>query len=174
MKVIIASKNPVKINCVKIGFEKMLLNQDFEFEGISAPSDISDQPMTDQESLLGAKNRANNAMNLMPQADYWVGVEGGVQKVKSEMQCFAWVFIKSKNNEGKARSGTFYLPKKVVELVEQDKELGEADDIVFGRINSKQQNGAVGLLTGDVIDRVELYVQAVVLALIPFKNKDLY
>ena len=30
---------------------------------------------------------------------------------------------------------------------------GEAADIVFGRTNSKQENGAVGLLTGDALER---------------------
>ena len=53
-------------------------------------------------------------------------------------------------------------------------ELGEADDIVFGQSNSKQKSGAVGLLTGDIIDRKSLYEEAVVLALIPFKNEELY
>ena len=52
-------------------------------------------------------------------------------------------------------------------------ELGHADDQVFGRSNSKQQNGSVGLLTGDVVDRTAYYVQAVILALIPFKNPTL-
>jgi len=58
--------------------------------------------------------------------------------------------------------------------VRQGKELGEADDLVFAKENSKQDNGAVGLLTGNVIDRTALYQQAVVLALIPFKNPHLY
>jgi len=53
-------------------------------------------------------------------------------------------------------------------------ELGEADDRVFERSNSKQTNGAIGLLTGNVIDRTTLYAPAVVFALIPFKNPELY
>jgi non-canonical (house-cleaning) NTP pyrophosphatase len=58
--------------------------------------------------------------------------------------------------------------------VRQGKELGEADDQVFGRHNSKQQEGAIGLLTGRVIDRTALYEEAVVMALIPFKNPTLF
>jgi non-canonical (house-cleaning) NTP pyrophosphatase len=41
-------------------------------------------------------------------------------------------------------------------LVESGKELGDADDIVFGKSNSKQQNGAVGILTHDIITRTAL------------------
>ena len=74
----------------------------------------------------------------------------------------------------KARTGTFFLPNELVKLIKDGKELGEADDIVFKRSNSKQENGAVGILTGDVIDRTKYYTEAVVLSLIPFKNIDLY
>jgi len=53
-------------------------------------------------------------------------------------------------------------------------ELGHADDMVFKRDNSKQKNGAVGILTHDLIDRASYYEQALILALIPFINKDIY
>ena len=91
------------------------------------------------------------------------------------MEAFAWVVVKTKENRfGKGRTGTFFLPPRVAELIKQGKELGDADDIVFGRTNSKQENGAVGILTDNVVDRAKYYTEAVVLALIPFKNKQLY
>ncbi len=70
--------------------------------------------------------------------------------------------------------GIFTLPEAVAALIRQGQELGAADDLVFGRVNSKQEQGAVGLLTGGVVDRTQLYAQAVVLALIPFKHRGLY
>ena len=109
-----------------------------------------------------------------PNADYWIGIEGGVQPIGQEMAAFAWIVVRSKEMIGKGRTGTFFLPPAVVELIRQGKELGEADDIVFGRSNSKQDNGAVGLLTDNVIDRAQLYEHAMILALIPFKNEALY
>ena len=45
---------------------------------------------------------------------------------------------------------------------------------MFNRSNSKQDVGAVGILTGNVIERVSLYEHAVILALVPFKNQALY
>lgn len=53
-------------------------------------------------------------------------------------------------------------------------ELGNADDLVFGCKNSKQKDGAVGLLTENAIDRTALYEQGVIMAFIPFKNDTLY
>jgi len=173
-KVIIASKNPVKINAVKIGFEKMFPLEKFKFKGISVPSNVNNQPKNDKETMLGGINRANNAKNNFPNANYWVGIEGGIEEIDNEMTVFAWIIIKSKNNEGKAKTGTFFLPKKIIELIKAGEELGKADDIVFGHINSKQKNGAVGILTGNIITRTNYYTEAIILALIPFKNPKIY
>ena len=173
-KVIIASKNPVKIQAVKNGFEKMFPNQEFEFIGISVPSNVANQPFGNKETFVGAKNRADNASGEIKDGDFYVGVEGGVEQVENEMEAFAWVVVKSAEKYGKSRTGTFFLPKKVAEIIRGGKELGEADDIVFKRNNSKQENGAVGILTGDAIDRTKYYMEAVILSLIPFKNGDLY
>ena len=173
-KIIIASKNPVKINAVKIGFEKVFPDDDFEFEGISVLSDISEQPKDNQETMLGALNRANNASSVAFRADYWVGIEGGIQKYGKEMESFSWIVIKSDKMIGKAKTGTYFLPFEIVKMINNGKELGQAIDIVFGQTNLKQKGGAVGLLTDNIVDRTSSYSEAVVLALIPFKNPKLY
>lgn len=173
-KIIVGSKNPIKINSVKLGYQKVFSNLEFELEGVSVPSDVSDQPMSNQETLDGALNRATHAKNDFPDAKFWVGIEGGIERMGEEMMAFAWIVILSRDRKGKARTGTFFLPPKVVELINQGKELGEADDIVFGQSNSKQKNGAVGILTNNIIDRTQFYVEAMVLALIPFLNEDIY
>ena len=173
-KVIVASLNPVKIKAVENGFQKMLPDLKFEFVGLSVPSGVSDQPMSDEETFIGAENRTNKAIEISNDADFYVGIEGGIEIVKEEMQAFAWIVIKSADRTGKSRTSTFVLPKKVNELVKKGEELGVANDIIFNKNNSKQKSGAVGILTNDVINRTSYYTEAVVLALIPFKNPDLY
>ncbi len=173
-KVIVASKNPVKINAVSNAFKKMFPIESFDVEGVSIASGVNKQPQNDSETFQGALNRIEN-VSKTTDADFWVGIEGGIEEKNSEMEAFAWVVIKDKNGRlGKGRTGTFFLPPKIAELIRQGKELGEADDIVFGRTNSKQENGAVGILTDNVVDRTKYYTEAVVLALIPFKNSQLY
>ncbi len=174
-KIIVASKNPVKINATLNAFQKMFPGEDYEIEGISVPSGVDDQPFNDHDTFQGAWNRMENAYRAFTNADYWVGIEGGIEEKGAEMEAYAWVVVKSSTDKiGKGRTGTFFLPKQVAELVRGGKELGDADDIVFGKTNSKQENGAVGILTGDVVDRTKYYEEAVVLALIPFKNELLY
>lgn len=174
-KIIVASNNPVKIKTTEMGFTKMFPSEVFRVEGFSAKSDVSDQPMSEKETLQGAINRANNVAKLAPIADYWVGIEGGLEQIDDGMEVFAWIVVVSKHGTiGKGRTGSFFLPKKIVKLIKEGVELGEADDIVFGTTNSKQANGSVGILTGDVLTRVTLYEQAVILALIPFNNPNLF
>ncbi len=174
-KLVVASKNPVKIAAVREGFARMFPAETFLLDGVSVLSGVSDQPMSDAETLEGAWNRAHRAASAAPDTDFWIGIEGGVEDKAGELEAFAWVVIKSREGKiGKGRSSAFFLPQKVAELIRQGKELGEADDIVFARTNSKQENGAVGLLTRNAIDRTHYYTDAVILALIPFANPDLY
>ncbi len=172
--VVVASKNPVKIQSVQIAFHRLFSDQPFKFEGVDVPSGVSSQPMSSAETLQGAFNRLNAAAGAVPGADYWVGIEGGVEAHDDDLFAFAWVLVRSGDRWGKSRTGSFALPPQVVELIHQGMEMGDADDMVFGRSNSKQKNGAIGLLTGDVVDRTALYEQAVILALLPFKNPELY
>lgn len=172
--IVLASNNPIKVQATLGGFQKMFPDEAFRVETVSVPSGVRDQPSSDEETLQGALNRANNAARLVPTADYWAGIEGGVEETGGEMAAFAWVVVLARRLAGKGRTGAFFLPQKVADLIRHGKELGEADDMVFDRANSKQDIGAVGLLTGNVIDRMRLYEQAVILALVPFKNPKLY
>ena len=174
-KIIVASKNPVKIKAALAGFSVMFPGEQFEVKGISANSEVAEQPKNDKETLQGALNRANNANIAEADADFWVGMEGGIEEKGGETEAFAWMVVRGKDGKiGKGRTGVFFLPKLVIDLLRQGKELGEADDIVFKRENSKQENGAIGLLTENVIDRTKYYQDAIVFALIPFKNEKLY
>jgi inosine/xanthosine triphosphatase len=172
-RIVVASLNQVKIDAALHGFRAMFPDQEFQAEGVTVPSGVRDQPMDDTETLHGATNRAKAVRALRPDADYWVGIEGGIDEIEGDMECFAWIVVLTRDRMTRSRTATFYLPHEIVVLVRQGIELGDADDRVFGRSNSKQQNGSVGILTQDVITRLTYYEHAVILALIPFKNPTL-
>jgi inosine/xanthosine triphosphatase len=172
--IVIASKNPIKGNAILRGFTTFFPAEEFQLISLDVPSGVSEQPVGDQETRQGALNRINAVKQVHPLADYWTAIEGGIDDTGYEMSAFAWIVIANNRNIGWSRSAAFYLPQKVAEFVRQGMELGHADDLVFGRSNSKQSNGAVGILTGNAIDREELYAHAVLLALIPFINPALY
>lgn len=172
--IIVSSKNPVKIGATKDGFARMFPDGDFAFRGVSVPSGVAEQPLSDNETLQGAINRARNAKELEPAAMYWVGLEGGVHTADGEMQVFAWIVVLGHDGKmGRARTGSFFLPLETTKLMRTGLELGEADNILYNKTNSKQQTGTVGILTDNLITRQSFYADTVVLALIPFKNTQL-
>ncbi len=172
--IVVGSRNPVKLKSTEDAFLAAFEDQ-FIIQGLEVNSQVSDQPRGDVETYTGAYNRASSAKNAFPEADYWVGIEGGVDEVGEQMVAFAWIVILNGSQViGKAKTGTFFLPTSIKSLVDKGMELGEADDRVFQQNNSKQNGGSVGLLTHGIINRKSYYEQAVLLALIPFLNKELY
>jgi len=172
--IVVASNNPVKIEATRLGFSQAFPLEPFEIQGVSVPSGVAEQPASDSETLQGALNRVNAARSLRPEANIWAGIEGGIERINDAMAAFAWIVIKNKHQTGMARSAAFLLPDSIVRLIDQGIELGEADDIVFNRSGSKTGNGAIGILTHNLIDRTALYSPAVIMALLPFINPDLY
>lgn len=169
----VGSENPVKINCV--------LQAAIQFwpaarvVGVGTDSGVSAQPQSDQEMLLGARNRAEQALAKMPEADFGVGLEGGTLDTAEGMWAYAWIVIADRAGKlGLGQTGRFLLPEPVAQLVRDGMELGEADDRFFGRANSKQQEGAIGILSDGRITRLTLYQPAVTFACLPFVHPEYY
>src|SRR5215475_5543729 len=167
---VVASQNPVKIEATRRGFASMFPGLAFHLHVVAVPSGVRPQPLSDAETLQGALNRVQHAAQLVLQADYWVGIEGGVEERQGSMEAFAWIVVSAPHLLGQSRTGTFSLPARVAALIHQGWELGPAVDALYGRSQVKHTTGAVGVLTEGVIDRVQLYEHAVVLALVPFKH----
>ena len=167
MKVVIASLNPVKMGAVEQAFRSQFPEAALELTPIEAESGVGDQPMSDQETRQGAVNRACGARQMHPDADYWVGLEGGLEWIGGHLLAFAWMAIAGPAGRLSAvRSTTLPLPPAVEELVNNGMELGEANDRVFATVNSKQGGGAFGLLTGGLLTRESVYRDTLVLALV--------
>ncbi|WMN87764.1 inosine/xanthosine triphosphatase [Vibrio parahaemolyticus] len=167
-KVVIASLNPAKINAVKSAFQSAFPNQAFEFEGVSVPSEVADQPMSNEETYKGALNRVKNAKVAAIGGDFYVGLEAGIEGNVT----FAWMVIESQTHRGESRSASLMLPPEVLAQLEHANELGDVMDSVFGTENIKQKGGAISLLTQNQLTRSSVYHQALILALIPFTNTE--
>ncbi len=173
-KIIVGSRNPVKIKATLKAFKKVFKNEKFKIEGVDVPSGVPSQPMGNEQTIKGSLNRAINAYKKYPGADYYVGLEGGLEELDGSLYAFGWVSVKGKKLIGKGRSPSPPLPQAVTMLIKSGKELGVADDIVFGRKNSKVRNGAIGILTHGLVTREDSFTLATILALIPFVNPELY
>ncbi len=172
MKIVVASRNPVKIGATEQAFATLFPDATLEMLLADVGSGVSDQPKSDEETRVGSRNRAMAASDALPEADYWVGLEGGVEVIDDQLMAFAWMAIKGRNGKiGEARSATLPLPPAVKDLVDSGMELGDANDRVFSTINSKQGGGAYGLLTNGLYTRESIYTQTLIIALTPFVNE---
>lgn len=173
--VIIASTNPVKVEVAKQAFTAIFPDETFDFVPQTAESGVSDQPMSEQETVQGARNRVAFVKQAYPDADYYVGQEGGVYEEDNVMKELAYIIISDKEgHEGVGKTATFIVPPKIAELVHDGMELGHATDIFFGLNNSKHQNGLIGSLTDQHITRTQLYWPAAIIALTQISHKDWY
>lgn len=174
MKILVGSKNPVKIDAVRESLSNYF--QNIEVSGIEVESGVSIQPVGD-ETFIGAKNRAlklkklNESNNI--NADLFVGIEGGIIK---EFNCwFAFgcmCMVDKYGNIGFGTSPHFQLPLLVVEKLLKGIELGTVMDEIQNEENTKQKLGAIGYFTNGVMNRKEFYIEGLKVAIIPFLHKE--
>ena len=172
MKIAIGSKNPVKVAAVTDGLREAF--PEAEFVAVEVDSGISSQPLGDDETIRGAVNRAKESLKVCG-ADLGVGLEGGVKDTEHGMMNTVWCAIA--DNKGKVSLGGglhIHIPNIVAEKIRKGMELGKAMDELTNRENTKQQEGAIGILTKGLIDRKRGYESLVRLATTKILNSDLY
>lgn len=176
MKIVaVGSKNPVKINSVKIAFERVWPNESWKIEGVNVKSDVSDQPMSDEESIRGAGNRAQKALKKLS-ADFGVGLEGGLQKISGIWFDSGWMVVVDKSgHKGIGSSVKSPVPKKIMKIVVGEKqELSFAIDKIFNAKNLKQNQGHFGVMTKNLITRTTGYTDGLIMALTAFIHRNLF
>lgn len=176
MRVLVGSKNPVKIEAVRDAFSRYFDEMEVISRGVDA--NVPKMPKN-EEIFIGAKNRVlalkeiNERENL--EADFFVGVEAGMHKLHEDWFTFNGVCIM--NNQGKLGYGTsthFQLPKNFVPKLLGGEELGDLMDAHTRTNNTKQKGGAIGFFSKDVLNRKKISTDGVIVALIPFLNEEIF
>ena len=174
MKIAVGSQNPVKLKAVEMAFKKVWPDEEWVIVGVKADSGVSNQPMSDEESIKGAENRANQALEKA-QADYGVGLEGGIQKIGEHYFDCGWIVVIDKDKkQGIGSTLRMITPDKMMEMIKQGMELGDVNDILFKKSNSKQENGHFGLMTNNVITRTDGYRDGVIASLSCFIHPEIF
>ncbi|HFQ93862.1 MAG TPA: inosine/xanthosine triphosphatase [Anaerolineae bacterium] len=172
MKIAVGSLNPVKVTAVAATFQRVW--PEAEIAPVSVPSGVSNMPMTDAETIAGARNRAAAARAALS-ADFGVGLEGGVHPEPFGLALQGWVVVVDRyGREGIGGAARIPLPEHIARRVLNGEELGHVMDDVLGDHNTKQKGGAVGALTNGLVMRQETFALAVAYALAPFVSPELY
>jgi len=168
MKVVVGSTNPVKIEAVVSAIKQYY--PDCEVIGKKVSSGIAEQPMSEEETVIGATNRAFAALE---DGDMGVGLEGGVTKIGGVLFECAWCVVVDKDNRKGVGGGLYFeLPRKVADKIMTGGELGPIMNELTGEENVKEKSGAIGIFTKGKLDRKTAYVQLVTSALIKFVSPE--
>ncbi|MUK86800.1 DUF84 family protein [Ornithinibacillus sp. L9] len=157
MKIIVGSKNPTKVQAVKDVFPNN------EVKSLSVPSDVSSQPFSDEETRIGAINRATQCAQSAP-GSVGIGLEGGVMYVENQLFLCNWGALVTSTNEIYTASGArILLPKEINDELTSGVELGDIMDRYAKRNGVRHKEGAIGIFTNDLVSRQEMFKHVVLL-----------
>ncbi len=184
LNICVGSLNPTKVNAVKAAFSRYFKN--FKVYNIKADSKVPNQPIGLKSIIEGAISRATHSLNYIICKKrilhniFGVGIEAGLAEVPYTKTGFMDFQFCAIINEGKKISLgagiAFEYPKFVIDqiLKDQNKEIGEIIGKLAGNENLKNESGAISFLSKNNITRTEILTKAIICALLPFINEDLY
>jgi len=138
-----------------------------------ADSGVAATPRTDEEMIAGALARARQAFALGG-ANLGVGLEGGVTPSPHGPLLKGWAAVYDGARESIGATPSVLFPAYLLERVGEGGELAHVMDEVSGRKGVRENEGAFGILTRNRITRTESFKLALVCALSPIVNGDLY
>lgn len=165
IEIALGSENPTKLQAVRSAFKECLTDE-YRVRGYAAASGVTDQPMSDEEMVLGARNRAEQAAILAPEARYTVGMEGGVRVMREGWFNMGWICIKEASTGiyGYGVTLAHRIPDQVRHLME-DKglELSNAVSEVYGT-NTVADRDCSGVITANLLPAAQIYQLGVIAA----------
>ncbi|WP_088013554.1 DUF84 family protein [Gottfriedia acidiceleris] len=150
MKIIIGSLNPTKVGAVQKVFNQ------FKVEGLNVPSNVSNQPMTDCETMEGAINRAHNAKRE-GKSDIGIGLEGGVIIEGDRLFLCNWGALVYENEVILASGAKILLPSEFINELRNGTELSVLMERYTNEKDIRSKEGAVGVFTNGRITRTEIF-----------------
>lgn len=156
MKVGIGTTNKAKVGAVLSVMTKHF-HDILTFEHISVDSGVSAQPMSTEETRNGAINRSKNVL-AQTNANLAFGLEGGVTMIGDVMYLCNWGALALENGIVFTAAGAqIPLPKEIADQLLAGRELGPVMDDLVHQLDTRQNIGAIGVLTDGMMDRKEMF-----------------
>lgn len=156
---------------------------EFQVIGREVPSGVGHTPHSREESMRGARQRAEALEKLASKEDqhwdYFVGLEGGLDAVEENglQRVFleSWAYVSNGKRGQFGRSGAIEVPEILAyEVLVNGTELGEAIDRFAGEAGIRDAQGAWGVLSSNRITRQDAFRIAAIAAFAPFYNSRMY
>lgn len=171
MKIVVGSKNEVKVNAVRELVEEYGFIKNAEVVSFEADSGVSKQPKSFEETLQGAKNRAKRAFGSCL-CTFGMGIESGLMKApftNTGYMNFTCCAIYDGVNFHFGLSSAFEHSKEIMDLIlNEGLEVNEAAHKSGITKNPKigSTEGLISILTKGRLTRKEHTKQAIIMAFI--------
>lgn len=164
VKVMVGSKNEVKIKMVE-----EVLSDYFDVEIDSKEvNKIPEQPF-DEEIIRSAKKRAD----ISEKYDYGIGIESGMITTEDQTFSVEYAYVKDKYGyESTGHGPGFPVPKNWRNELKKNINLSDKIKVYFEDYSN--ESGSIGLLTDNKIKRRDCIKNALLSAMIPRLNYDIY
>ncbi|MDD2745344.1 MAG: inosine/xanthosine triphosphatase [Candidatus Gracilibacteria bacterium] len=176
MKIAIGTERAPKVDGIKAGVAACPYLVDFadsmEYILKSVSSDIASMPLSIEETMKGAQNRAQNLIKEGIDADYYIGIEGGTTDVLGKKYLGGVVYIQNKSGEGHFGFSPHMEVPEFVEhkLYGEGLELGPIMAELSGKTDIRSENGSMGAWSADMLTRRDEFESAFKAAISPFYN----
>ena len=156
---------------------------DIEIIGVEVESGVNHTPLSCEESMRGARQRAGSLHQIAKDEkkswNYFVGLEGGLDSVleNGERRVFleSWAYVSDGTRGHFGRSGAVELPDALAEEVfVRGTDLSVAIDKFAGQAGIRDAQGAWGVLSANQITRQAAFRIALIAAFAPFFNEKIY
>ena len=174
IKIAIWTKSPPKVAAIEEAIEKCVYfkNKDIEIIPLKVSSWISDMPISMEENMEWAKNRAKNCKKEI-EADFYIWMEWWTSIIWEKAYLFWVVYILDKFWEWHFWiSNMMEVPEFFREKIyEQNLELWPVLSEVTKEENASKKWGAFAHWSDDMLTRKDQFILAFLSGIVPFFNK---
>jgi len=168
MNIAVATDNPVKIRAVEQVLAEVFENEEMTIQQVTLDLDLPEQPIG-EAIAEGALARASAAQKNA-EADFGIGIEAGLMQVPGTSRWLSVQMCAIVDSSGQTSVGMgpgYELPEPILEAVLGGESLHNAFERILDQ-DDPERRGAVYFLSNGLIDRMDLTIQAVRMALIPW------
>lgn len=171
-KIVLTSKSKIKLLVVEEALRNLFVNQDFNIVQFDI-EDKGSEPVGEENLILQLQSSIKKAKELETDAVFYVAMEGGVKIVDEEMEEIAFVIVAdSLGKQARSQAVSFPIPNEVAMKVKVGISFADAVNEVYATNDIKNNQGFVGLLTDNLIDKRSLYLQPTIIAFSKFVKSN--
>jgi non-canonical (house-cleaning) NTP pyrophosphatase len=140
---------------------------------VKVPSGIPEQPLNEQITVVGARNRAKSAVEVVEEAEFGIGMEGGLELIQDDYYLVCAVVLYDKHEERyfTGISSKIQLPKSVSEAIKHGEEFGVH---IYEYLERNDLNDSMRNTVTELTSRKRLFSEAIQSAFATYLNRAHY